>query len=180
LVTKINTDTYQFIDNISPSEFKSINGLAIDSSLVYDFTHLGFNKKFESTQYSSDDQHLYTSYAQNWYKLVKKILKESNVKLLLVREKVDGTILEFCQANSILVLKNLSHTFFRQVLDFCKSEPLVYVEDFVENNVFQCKLELVNTKILSNNYLSLQSTESNPNVDDFKLTVIFRMFLKVF
>lgn len=171
LVIKLSPENIRLARDLSSN--KCVSALAIDASLVHDFTHLGFNKKLESTQYSSfDNQNKHNlSYIQSWYKTVRRILTESDVKLLMVREKVNVDILEFCRANSILVLSHLSHACFKEVIDLYKCEPLVYVEDFVESNIFKCRIEVMNTKFLSNNYMSLQSFEVKPTVSSLKLTV---------
>lgn len=156
------------MDNLSLvkelSKQTSINAITIDASCVHDFTHLGFNKRLEFNEFSTQEsRNDLTSYREHWTNKVKSILLRSNVKCMFVRDQVDPDILEFCDLNSILVLKNFSYKNYKQLLDFYRCESLIYFEDFQAENVFQCKFSLIETDQLSNTHIKLESLEFNDN-----------------
>ena len=134
------------------------NALIIDASLVHDYTHLGFNKKMNFTEFS-DRTHIGDNYQRVWLNKIQKTLLEHKIKVLIVRDKVDSQIFEFCNLNSILILNNLPNEIFKKTLAIFKCNSLMYFEDFNEDNVLECEMSVLNSTCLNNYYIKIHNCD---------------------
>lgn len=162
IVLNIDFQNYQAMLKLS-NENSFLNSLIFDSSLVHDYAHLGFNKnlKYEKIKASLDNQ-ASNAYFETWSSKVKKILLDSNIKLLFVRDRVEQSLAEFCQEKSILLFKNFELNVFDSLKYYFKTNCLIYIESFNKDNIFQVEVSLLKNlsksefKNLKNNYIQLK------------------------
>jgi hypothetical protein len=135
-----------------------LNSLVVDAHLFYNYTHLGFNKdiKYEKlVKFNGFDiEKQRPSYQKTWLEYLKSVLIKNNIKLLIISGSIDRELEVFCIKERIFVLKCLNAEKFKLVKDYFEFvKILVYIEDFSEDCVFQCKFE--NTS--SRNYVCIKS-----------------------
>ncbi len=141
----INTSTLNIND-------RSLNSILIDSSLVHNYSFLGFNKNLESIQFDQDYT-LITSQLELWRIETKSILIENNIKVLFIKDKIDDDLMNFCILNSILVFKNLSNDFFKQLMILYNCKPIVYINNLVkEENIFISKFKQIDDYLIFDNF----------------------------
>lgn len=155
------------------------NAIVFDSSLVYGYVHLGFNKdvKIEKYKTNCDDLGDYGNLGlENWKLNVTNILKKFNVKLLFVRDRIDNDLQQFCDSESIIVFSNIDLKLFSFIKKSLNPNSLLYVEDFDETNLLKIKVELIKSTRLVNNYLKLMNPQSDSSE---KFTVLVETRFKV-
>jgi hypothetical protein len=144
-----------------------LNSLLIDSCLLSDFAHLGFNKNIEYLLYNDfklNQERI--DFKENWLKRVKSIL--NRVEILFVNGSVEKEISEFCKANTIILVKNMTRNQLEHIKKSFKSPLLIYIEDFDESFLFKCQLNIVDNvqsnQKLENHYLNLNPIESDTSI----------------
>ena len=142
------------------SEIQYLNAILFDSSLVHNFTHIGFNKnlKYEEIYVvENGDVNLPKNYYTKWICDIKETLINNDIKILFIKDKCDPEIEQFLKINSILLFKNLSPKLIKQINETFQCKSLVYAEDFDQNHIFKCEINLIETDLndLNNCYVNL-------------------------
>ena len=157
------------------SKSSGLKTLVVNASLTHDFTHLGFNKKLEFKEFVSSTSNCpISSPNERWLNQMKAILIDHDINLLIVKDKIDAQLFEFCHSMSILVINNLSFESCKNMMDSLDCSPLVYVEDFTEDLIVDCLLDLIEPDGLNNFYVSLRNANNfkQKEDEDTVLTVI--------
>lgn len=129
--------------------------LMIDSSLRYDYVHLGFNKDIKLNKYKSNGIENPKSSLEEWKMAVEKLLIRFNIDILFIRDRIDADLKEFCASKSILVVSNMELNLMNAVKRRFNVIPVTYIEDIVERNLFKVNLKPTkykrHFKIIDNN-----------------------------
>lgn len=129
--------------------------LMIESSLRYDYVHLGFNKDIKLNKYKSNGIENPQSTLEEWKMTVKKCLIRFNVDLLFIRDRIDADLKEFCASKSILVVSNMDLNLMNAVKRRFNVIPVIYIEDVDQRNLFKVSLKPTkykrHFKIIDNN-----------------------------
>lgn len=115
--------------------------LMIESSLRYDYVHLGFNKDIKLNKYKSNGMENPQSSLEEWKMAVKKLLIRFNIDLLFIRDRIDANLKEFCASKSILVVSNMELNLMNAVKRRFNVIPVTYIEDIDQRNVFKVNLK---------------------------------------
>jgi hypothetical protein len=121
---------------------ETLNCLFINASLRSDYVHLGFNKNLQCNAFRDGIGHSESMpFWLNWQNKLKQILIANQIKAVFVRDQIEKRLIEFFQSNSILYFSNLPKQLNKHLKLMFKCEPLVFIEDFSEQNVFKAKCE---------------------------------------
>ncbi len=156
--------------------------MLIESSLVHDYSHLGFNKRFKFEKFRTHlDLDPIMSYRDLWLSHAKQQLIENNITVLFMLndKKIDKDLNDFCIQNSILVL-NLDIDLYvkiKQTFATSEKDPLIYLDDFEsKKNIEKLNFSLNSTK-LRNSYLSIEPIQHSNNKNTF-FTIMLETRLK--
>lgn len=154
VVLKLDNNNYEILKSIDQNV---LNSLAIDGSLVFNYSFLGFNKNLESIQYhGQSSSHL--TVQELWQNQIRNVLIQNNLKILFIRGKIDNDLQNFCLFNSILVFKNLSSDIFKHlIIDDCV--PVVYIEHMEPHNIFKSEYKLLES--LNSYYINFNAFNTN-------------------
>ena len=140
--------------------------MLLDSSLMHDYTHLGYNKKLKCERFKTGSNSLFDSstYKQIWENQIKTIMIENKIQLVILLEAkmIDKELELFFSYNKILCLKLKEEQFnkFKQLFQVNRKSWLVYIDDFeLGKHVLKINSRLLNIHNncgLTNNYLLIE------------------------
>jgi hypothetical protein len=152
-----------------------LNAILVESSLIQDYTHLGYNKKlsYEKFQDTFDSSLSDQTNRTIWVESFKSVLSENSVKVIIlpVDKKIDKDLEDFCRLNALVVLKVSLSEFSKTKIGFIsnKKKSVVYVDDFKPNkHVLKLELSVLESKSLKNKYLHVNFV----NCDNDEISVL--------